>query len=428
MRDLKIYFTKIKNSDKFKALKKELTPTELILIFIPFLISLVSSKFVTRNLFSFTFLGLSLMICSIILYLAGIKKRVIYFAILLSIACIIMFVVGNPFVYWTKSDRDEEIRNCIEAIFRGENPYYTMSSLGLRPSNLPFSYFLYMPIYLITNGHTFFMALITIVFFYIFIFYKFIDSENDKIILPIISFITFSDFFFLEMVMQSDLLTIQILFCLCLFILPDKIPEQKILFKYIKLTPHEPLPINKKVLSFSILFGSLLAARMHLWLIGVIVFLYILKIYGFKNTIILSIISISCFLAWILPFMLMDIDWFINVAPIGHNCKMSNWRDDELIFPGNIIVTILKSTLNYGMTNCIIITIFIIFITIILGLIQCKNKFHLFLIIASAFLFFLFFYLFISTYNVLIRDYVSLAGIPLIIAFLFSKLEFKEEM
>ncbi|MHA1781914.1 MAG: hypothetical protein ACTSUL_00645, partial [Promethearchaeota archaeon] len=283
----KNYIENIKNSNKFKSLKKkELTPTELILIFIPFLISLVNSKLVTSSLFPFTFLGLSLMISLIILYLAGIKKRVIYFVILLSIACIIIFIIGNPFVYWTKSDRDEEIRNCIEAIFRGDNPYYTRSSLGLRPSNLPFSYFLYMPIYLITNGHTFFMTLIIIVFFFSFIFYKFNDTENDKLVLPVISFITFSDFFFLETVMQSDLLTIQIIFCMSLFILPDKIPNQKNILKHIKLTPHEPLPINKKILSFSILFGSLLAARMHLWLIGVIVFLYILKIYGFKNTII----------------------------------------------------------------------------------------------------------------------------------------------
>ena len=121
-----------------------------------------------------------------------------------------------------------------------------------------------------------------------------------------------------------------------------------------------------------------------------------------------------------IPFILTDIYFFFNVAPIAHNCKMTQWRaKDTVIFPGTFILDFLNQYLNYGEFNCIIITIIILIISLVLGLIKCENKFHLYLIISICYFIYLFFYLFILV-NALLRDYVSIAALPLTMAFLYA--------
>ncbi len=423
--NLKETIQRIKRSKKYKALFNDITPVEFLLICIPFIISFATTKGVSRSYFYFVFFAIIIMFSFGVLFLIGIRWRILYFVVLLSISVLIIFIIGKPFEYWMLSDRDEEIRNCIQAILNGENPYKTTTQLGSKPSNLPFSYFLYLPVYIITGGYTFFMYLIVMVIFCVVIFYHFIDTKNNYLILPVISFITFSDFFWLETAMNSDLITIQLILCIFLFLVPDEVPEQKIFLRVISLVPVKPRKINKKIIIFAFLFGSLLASRMHFWLIGGIVGLYLFKIYGLKNTLFLGLIIIGAFLAWVLPFMLMDINHFFNVAPIAHNCKMTIWVNMK--FPGSIVSDFLNKFLNYGELNCIIISVLIVIVSLLLGLIKCENKFHLLVIITSCYLIFLFFYSF-GLYLAIIRDYVSLVGISFIFAFLYADLEKKKEL
>ena len=167
--------------------------------------------------------------------------------------------------------------------------------------------------------------------------------------------------------------------------------------------------------------------RIFFWLIGIIVALYIFKIYGLRNTIHLALISIVVFLIWILPFMFMDIDHFINVNPFGVNAnKFSKWRSYDSIHPiGYISLTLLKTLLNYGALNGLIITCFILITSLILGLINCENKLHLLIIITFCYLLFLFFYFHGHLYSVF-RDYISIAAIPFIFSFLYIDIENKK--
>ena len=57
-----------------------------------------------------------------------------------------------------------------------------------------------------------------------------------------------------------------------------------------------------------------------------------------------------------------------------------------------------------------------------LGLIKLDNKLHLLLIMTFSYLIFLFFYLFGIFYSI-IGDYVSIAVIPFIFAFLYIEIE-----
>ena len=418
---------KIKESKKFKALFNDITPLEYLLICIPFIISFVSGKFVSPGYFMFAFLAISVIFLFGVLFLIGIRWRILFFVLLLTIGILIILVVGKPFEHWMESDRDEEIRNCIEAILNGNNPYKTITHLHLSPSKLPFTYFLYMPVYLITGGYTYYMHLIVLIIFCSVIFYKFIDTKNAYLIFPVIAFLIFSDFFILEAAMQSDMVTLQLFLCIILFLIPDEVPEQKRFLKVISIVPVEPKKIDKKIIIFAILFGSLMASRMSFWLIGAIVIFYLFKIYGLKNTLILGIIMIGTFAAWILPFMLMDIDYFFNVAPLAHNAKMAVWKDSsEFLFPGNIIADFIIKNFHYGEGNSVIITILIVIVSLSLGLIKLKNKFHLLVNISICFLIFLFFYLFIPSQ--LLRDYVSLLGVPFIFAFLYVDYEKNKEI
>ncbi len=409
---------------KFKTFFNKITQQEYILICIPFIVSLISTKGVSYNPYGFTFLALSLIIGLGIMYLMGIRWRIIYFGILLFFAIFLIITIGRPWEYALQADRDSAIKVGIEAILNGENPHKAKTSLGSAPTPLPFTYILYLPIYLITGGYVFYMNIIVIAIFSLILFYKFADSKKDYLVLPIMSFIIFADYYFLEIGMNSDVINTLLIFSMTLFLIPDIVPEQKIKLKFLKLIPKKPKKIDKNILIFAILFGCILAMRTYFWFIGIIVLMYVLKIYGVKNTFFLSLISIGVFLIWILPFMLQDVHYFIFENPLGHNAnKFSIWRLPGSIEPfGNIILDFLNNYLNYGVTNGIIITLLIIFISCILGLIKCENKFHLLLIISICYFIFLFFFFHTYQYPIL-RDYISIAAVPFTVSFIYVDME-----
>ncbi len=422
---------------KFKALFREITPTEYILICVPFLTSFVSIPETisslspigsTANTYAFIFVALMLILFLSLLYLIGIRWRIVYFGILMIFALGLIIFIGRPLDYYMTADRDSAIRVAIEAILNGKNPYKAKTNLGNYPTPLPFTFILYLPVYLITGGHTFFMNIIVLCAFCILLFYKFIDTDQDKLILPIIAFIIFSDWYFLETALNSDLLNSILILCMILFLLPDEIPKQTKFLNFLKIIPENPKSINKQIVIFAILLGCLFAMRVFFWLIGFIIALYVLKIYGFKNTFYLALISIIVFLIWILPFMFMDIDHFFNVAPFGSNSdKFSKWRSYDSIHPiGYLTLTFLKTVLIYGPLNAPIITIIIIISSLILGLINCENKLHLLIIITFCFLLLLFFY-FHGHFFGIFRDYVSIAAIPFIFSFLYVNIENKKQ-
>jgi len=419
---------RIKKGVKYNALFKDITPMEYVLICIPFTISMISSKSISASTFGFTFTALLFMMGLGILFLLGFRWRILYFVILLFFADFLIISIGKPLEYWLMADRDAAIRVGIEAILQGQNPYKAITNLGHTPTPLPFTFILYLPIYLITFGHTFFMNLIIMTLFCILLFHNYADTDKDYLILPIISFIIFSDYFFLEIGMNSDVINVSLILCMILFLIPDYIPKQKKfkkkIFRHISIVPEEPKKIDKKIIRFAILFGCILAMRVYIWLIGIIIALYILRIYGLKNTIRLGLITISVFLIWMLPFMLLDLDYFINVCPIAHNSnKFNAWRSyNSVQFPGEFVLLFLNTFFIFGKWNGIIISIFIITCSLLLGLIKCDNKFHLLFIISFCFLLFLFFYLF-CPYYVIMRDYVSIASVPFVFSFLYIDYE-----
>lgn len=217
---------KIRN-EKIKSFFNKITTLEYILICIPFIISLISTKGVSANTYGFIFLGLVVIIGLGIMFLFEIRWRIIYFGILLFFAIFFIIIIGKPWEYALLADRDSAIKVGIEAIFRGENPYKAETSLGSLPTPLPFTFILYIPIYLLTGGYVFYMNIIIIAGFSILLFYKFIDTKKDYLILPILSFIIFSDYYFLEVGMNSDVINVGLIFCMILFLLPEKIPEKK---------------------------------------------------------------------------------------------------------------------------------------------------------------------------------------------------------
>jgi len=424
------------NNKKIKALFREITPLEYILICIPFLTSFVSIPETIsslgrveaqRNMSAFILVALLFILFLSISYMIGIRWRVLYFGILMAFALGFIITIGRPFSHYITADRDAAIRVGIEAILNGKNPYKAKTHLGNTPTPLPFTFILYLPVYLLTGGYTYFMNIIILSAFCFLLFYKFIDTDQDKFILPIIAFIIFSDWYFLETAINSDFINSGFILCMILFLVPDEIPKQKKFLNFLKIIPENPKKINKQIIIFAILFGCLLAMRILFWLIGIIVALYIFKIYGLKNTIYLILISSVVFLIWMLPFMFMDIDYFINVNPLGHNAdKFSKWRRFDTIHPiGYFTLTFIKTVFIFGFYNGVIITIIIIISSLILGLVNCENKLHLLTIITFCFLLFLFFYFHSYLFRIF-RDYVSIAAIPFIFSFLYINIENKE--
>ena len=273
------------------------------------------------------------------------------------------------------------------------------------------------------------MNVIIMSIFFILLLYNHVDTHQDYLILPIMSFIIISDWFFQELGMNSDLMNVGLILCMVCYLIPNEIPKQKKFqnrfLKYFSIIPEEPINLNKRIITFAILFGCLLAMRIFIWLIGIIIAAYILKNYGIRNTIYLTLISICVFIVIILPFMLQDINYFMTIAPIGQNSnKFAVWRSPKgLDFYGVIIVNLLKLFLSFGRSNSIIISVSIMVYSLILGLLKCQNKLHLFLIISFCFLIFLFFCMFSQFYGIL-KDYVSMAAIPFIFSFLYIHFDF----
>lgn len=429
MEDLKTRF----KSDKVNALFKDITPLEYLLCCIPFLLSLVSIPTTITALFDdapeifafiylLTALGVPLVFG--LAFLLGLRWRIIYFAILLLFGNFLLIFLGRPWEYFMTADRDSAIRIGIEAILQGKFPYYSRTCLGNCPTPLPFTFIFYLPIYLITGGYTFYMNLIIFTAFSIVLLYNFIDSKRDYLIIPVIAFIVFSDWFFLEVFVNSDLVNTGLILGMIIFLLPDEIPEQKVIIKYLKITPLKPQKIDKRVILFAIFFGSLLAMRILNWLVGIIIVLYVLKNYGLKNTFYLVLITIGVFLVFILPFMFQDLNYFLYVCPLGTNASpLSNWRPYNSIPSfGHFILDLLNIFLNYGDLNGIIIMFLILGFSCMIGLIKCENKFHLFLIITMIYLIFLIFFLFGFRYAI-ISDYIPIMVIPFVLSFLYSDLE-----
>ncbi|MHA1292114.1 MAG: hypothetical protein ACTSQJ_05540 [Promethearchaeota archaeon] len=405
-------------------LNKKITDFELILICVPFTITMVTTRDVSLSNFGFVITAIFFIVGVIILYLIGIKWRFIYFIILFSFGIFIILYLGKPWEYWLYSDRDSQIRAGIEAILNGSNPYKAKTQTGHKVNPFPFTFLFYLPLYLITGGYTFYMNLIIFIIFSIIIYFYSFNSQKELTILPILSFIIFSDWFFLETVANSDLINSGFLLCLLILLLPEEIPEQKPIIKIFKVIPKEPIRINKKILCFSIFFGCFLAMRAHFLLIGAIITLYLLKTHGFKNTLLLTLISLIIAACIILPFMLLDVNYFLNINPLGHNThKFFPWRGYETVHPaGYIILDFLNNYLNYNELNALIISLGIIIFSLILGFIKLENVLHLLFIITACFLIFIFFYFFGPDYG-LVRDYVSMATIPLVFSFYFFNIK-----
>ncbi len=431
MKELKTRF----KSEKINAFFREITPIEYLLMCLPFLFSLVSIPAAISLLtddelgilvFIFILVALSFTFILGILFLAGVKWRIIYFIILIIFGNVIILFLGKPWEYYLTAGRDSAIRVGIEAILQGKFPYYSKTYLGNYLTPLPFTFILYLPIYLITGGYTFYMNMIIFSCFCITLLYKFINTERDYLIIPIIAFIIFSDWFFLETATNSDLINTGLILGMSLFLLPDNITEQKKIMNFLKIFPIKARKIDKRIIVFATLFGFLLAMRILVWIIGIIILLYILKIYGLKNTFYLSLITISVFLVCILPFMLQDIHYFLTISPLGTNSRhFANWRPYNSIHPfGYIILDFLNKFLNYGRLNGIFIACIIIGISFLLGITKCENKLHLTIIISLVYILFLMFYLFSASYSI-IMDYISLVGIPFIMSFLY--IDFKKE-
>ena len=416
-------------NEKIKALLGNIRPIEYLLICIPIVLTMFTNKMVIAGSpAAFIFINLVFFLCLGILFLVGIRHRIIYFTVLLFYIISLLLIIGRPWEYMPSADRDSAIKVGIEAIINGQNPFKAVTDLGHYPTSLPFTYFFYMPVYFLSNGYVTYMSIIIFIIFSLTILYKFLDTPQNYLILPMISFILFADWFFLETYYNMDVVNTGFLLCIILLILPDKIPKQKTFIKILKIIPEKPVKIDKQALLFSILFGCLLAMRIYFWIIGLIVILYILKNYGFKNTALLSLLTISVFLCWMLPFVLQDVDFFIFVNPIAHNAnKFSSWRSyDTIHSKAHFILDILNEILIYNKFNGIIISIFIVCISIILGIINCRNKFHLLLIIAFCDFIFLFFYYFGPFYGIT-RDYMSIAAIPFIFSFFYTSFDEENE-
>lgn len=425
---LKSKIKAIKN-EKIKSLLGDIRPIEYLLICIPIVLTMYTNQMVrdvsaagliTVNLVFFLGLG--------ILFFVGIRYRIIYFCMLLYFIVSLLLIIGRPWEYASSCDRDSAIKVGIEAIINGQNPFKAVTDLGHNPTPLPFTYFLYMPIYFLSNGYVTYMSIVIFIVFSLVILYKFLDTPQNYLILPIISFILFADWFYLETYFNMDMVNTGFLLCIILLILPDKIPKQKTIIKFLKIIPEKPLKIDKQAIVFSILFGCLMAMRIHFWIIGPIVILYVLKNYGFKNTILLSLLIIGVFLSWVLPFALQDLEFFMFVNPIAHNAnKFSRWRDYDTL-PSNVhfILDILNKILIYGKFNGIIISVFIVLVSIILSFIKFNNKFHLLLIIAFCNFIFLFFYFFGPLWGIT-RDYMSIPAIPFIFSFFYASFDEKNK-
>ncbi len=406
----------IKNS-KIRALFSEISSAEYFLILVPFALSLVTLYGGFTLIVMLVFMGLSL------LFLFGARWRILYFGILIYFGLFILIKIGRPDLIVLGADRESAIRAGIDAIFTGQNPFKSTTHLGHNPSPLPFTYFFYIPIYLISGGYTSYMTLVMFCIFSSVLFYKFIDTKQNVMVLPVISFIVASQSFLHEILIQSDLIVTGMLLCLTLLLLPDQVskPKRYEKLRFIKFIPEEPKEIDRNVIIFAILFGCLLAMRIHNWLIVGVVALYVLKIYGFKRTLILGLITIATFLAIMLPFVLQDPSFFWGVNPIAHNSgKFAIWRNFQPFDPlSRLSYLFVKTFFDYGLENSFILSISIILFSILFGLIKCENKFHLFLIITYCFSALIFFYFF-TIYFAIISDYISIVMIPFIFAFLYT--------
>ena len=422
---------------KYEALSRKIKPIEYALICFPFLLFIFSNphtiylvdEYEIQHIYLIVTFGLLFILFLGILFLIGARWRILYFSTLLCFLIFLIFFLGKPEEYSEICDRDEAIRIGIEAILNGIYPYYKKTSLNNPVSPLPFTFYFYLPVYLLTGGHTFYMSIIIIIAFCIGLFYKFMDTEKDYLVLPLISFIIFSDWFFLEIILNSDIMISMFILCIVLFVIPNEIPEQKIFLKYISIIPKTPHKINKQLVFFSVSFGCILAMRIYFWLIGAIVFLYLLKIYGLKRSFFLSLLTFTVFLSWILPFLLYNPEFFIeNILKGPNSLKFFEWRTYKETHPiGHYILDILNVYLKYEHENAIYISIFIILCSVFLGLFKLENKFHLFIIISICYIILLFFIYHGTSYRYL-RDYLSLAAIPFIISFLYSELKLKESI
>jgi len=423
--------------NKYEALLRKIKPIEYALICLPFLLFIFSNPhtiylvddYEIQHVYLLVTLGLLFILFLGVLYFIGARWRILYFSTLLCFSIFLIFVLGEPEKFSEICDRDEAIRIGIQAILNGNYPYYEETSLNNPISPLPFTFYFYLPIYLLTGGRTFYMSIIIIIAFCIGLFYNFMDTEKDYLVLPLISFIVFSDWFFLEIILNSDIMITMFTLCIVLFIIPNEVPEQKKILKYVSIIPKTPQKINKQIILFSIFFGCILAMRIYFWLIGAIVFLYLLKIYGLKRSFLLILLTFTVFLCWILPFLLYNPDYFIENILMGPNSlKFSEWRTYKETHPiGHHILDFLNVYLTFDNENAIYISVFIIICSILLGFLKLDNKFHLFIIISICYIILLFFIYQGTSYRYL-RDYLSLAAIPFIISFLYSELKLKESI
>ncbi|MBD3341235.1 MAG: hypothetical protein GF353_19165 [Candidatus Lokiarchaeota archaeon] len=415
-------------SEKYKASLNRIQNKEYYLICLPFFLTVFSSIEVI-NLFmengrkySYLFFIYSIIVIILIslLYYLGVKWRLLYFGILISFSIVLLILLGKPEVYIDFCDRDEAIRIGVKAVLRGEYPYYNRTSLDNQLSPLPFLFYFYIPIYVLTGGKTFYMSIVIIIIFYCVLFYNFIDRSQSYLILPLISFFNFAQFFLIDTIINSDIYNCVLLFCMVLFLLPNDIPTQKKVLNYIKILPLNPKKLKIKSIIFSLLFGCLLSMRIFFCVTSFVVFSYLLKLYGLKRTIFLTSISISTSLFWILPFYLYDPEFFTEIIIDKHNIVFAEWRSYRSIHRnGYMVLKFLKRIINNEDTNARYISIIIVVFSIILGLIKLNNKFDLFLNVSLSYSIFLFFF-FHTIYYGLTRDYASLAAIPFILSIIYS--------
>jgi len=177
----------IKN-EKIKSLFGNIRPIEYLLICIPLVLAMYTNNMVQFYKAGFIYINLIFFLGLGILFLVGIRYRIIYFGVLLFYAIYLLLIMSKPWEYYPGADRDSALKVGIEAILSGLNPYKAVTDLGHRPTPLPFSFFFYMPVYLLTNGYVSYMNVIIFTIFSLIILYKFLDTPQNYLILPIISF------------------------------------------------------------------------------------------------------------------------------------------------------------------------------------------------------------------------------------------------
>ena len=133
-------------NEKVKAFFSKISPLEYLLMCLPFSLSYI---------ISFGRFPLTIAIFMILLsffYLFGLRWRIFYFCILLYLAIFTFFNIGTSKIdFWLWTDQNSVVRTGIETLLRGGEIFKKKTPNGWYLTPLPFTYFFYLPVYLLVN-------------------------------------------------------------------------------------------------------------------------------------------------------------------------------------------------------------------------------------------------------------------------------------